>query len=158
MGSGKSTVGKALAARTGRRYVDNDDALLAATGQTARQLQEELGADRLHELEVDALALALDDVDPAIIGAAAAVVTVDEGLRQLGRAAHVVWLHADPEVLAARVLSGPDHRPVGDDAVSLLAGQLTERAPAYDAVATVRVDDTGTPEQIAATILEAIGP
>lgn len=158
MGSGKSAVGRELAARTGRRFVDNDEALEAATGQTARELQEEVGADRLHELEVDALAAALDGDEPAVIGAAAAVVTVDEGLRQLTRAGAVVWLHAEPTVLAERVTTGGDHRPLSDDPLRTLTAQLAERAPAYEAAATVVVDDTGTPAEIATTILEAVHP
>ena len=156
MGSGKSSVGVELARLSGRRYVDNDDTLEALTGQTARELQEEVGADRLHELEVDALARALDDPEPAIVGAAAAVVTNDEGLRQLERAAAVVWLHAPAEVLAERVMSGGDHRPLGDAPADTLAAQLAERAEAYEAAATLVVDDTGTAAELAESILAAL--
>ncbi len=156
MGSGKSAVGTELARLSGRRYVDNDDALEAATGHTARELQEEAGADRLHELEVDGLAHALDDLEPAIIGAAAAVVTNDEGLRQLERAGAVVWLHAPAEVLAERVVSGGEHRPLGDVPADTLAAQLADRAAAYEAAATLVVDDSGTPAELAESILEAL--
>jgi shikimate kinase len=156
MGSGKSTVGELLARRSGRPYVDNDDALQALTGRTAQQLQDEVGGDRLHELEVEALEAALDDSEPAVIGAAAGVVTLPEGLRQLERARQVIWLQADPEVLAERVLEGDDHRPLGDDAVQTLATQLSDRAEAYESVATVAIDEGRSPEEIADAILAAV--
>src|SRR5689334_14413518 len=60
MGSGKSTVGRPLAARLDRPFVDNDDRLAARTGQTAREVAAAEGADALHAREaavlVDALA------------------------------------------------------------------------------------------------------
>lgn len=152
MGSGKSAVGRVLADRAGRRFVDNDEVLEAMTGRTARELQEEVGADRLHELEVEALAVALDDSLPAVVGAAAAVVTLEDGRRQLERAEAVVWLDVPVEVLAQRVAAGGDHRPWDDEPHVVLAAQLAERAPAYEAAATLTVD--GTPS--APTVAEAI--
>jgi shikimate kinase len=158
MGSGKSAIGRVLAARTGRRFVDNDEALEAVNdGRTARQLQEEVGADRLHELEVDALAAALDGDEPAVIGAAAAVVTVEEGLRQLARAAAVVWLRVPVEVLADRVsIDEETHRPLGDDPLQTLTTQLAERAPAYEAVATLVVEEVADAADLADQILAAL--
>lgn len=159
MASGKSAVGPRLAALARRRFVDNDDALEAMTGRTARELQEEVGADRLHELEVEALAAALDGDEPAVIGAAAAVVAMEEGLRQLERAAAVVWLSVPIEVLAQRVTTDGEagaHRPLGDDPVATLTAQLAERAPRYEAAATLIVDEVADASVLAGQILAAL--
>ena len=43
MGSGKSSVGRALSDRTGWPFVDNDALVERATGRTARQLLAEEG-------------------------------------------------------------------------------------------------------------------
>lgn len=108
MGCGKTTVGTLVAARLGREFVDNDVALEAVTGATARRIEEEFGTADLHRRERGVFDAALQRVQPAVIAAAASVVdTVTEA--QLD--AHlVVYLHCTPPVGAWRSLTGL-HRP-----------------------------------------------
>ncbi len=58
MGSGKTTVGRLLAAETGWPYFDNDE-LLAMRGTTARELLERGGEPVLRAAEAEALRLGL---------------------------------------------------------------------------------------------------
>src|SRR5262249_45956694 len=74
MGSGKSTVGHALARRLGRPFVDNDEALEARSGRSARAIADADGADALHRLEAQALVDALARPEPAVVAMAASVV------------------------------------------------------------------------------------
>lgn len=102
MGSGKTTVGRLLAQRSGREFIDNDMQLAAMTDRTAREVQAEEGPDALHALEARALADALDEQRPAVIAAAASVVD-DPSLRaRLHDRSVVIWLRADVEELADR--------------------------------------------------------
>jgi shikimate kinase len=159
MGSGKSTVGHVLARRLGRPFVDNDEALEARAGLSARDIAVADGPDTLHALEAQALLEALARPAPAVVAAAASVVEQPAAVGAL-RGNDVVYLHAPPEVLAARVAAHPpddDHRPFVDgDASAVLEAQYAARDPRYRELAGVTVDTSaGTPDQIAERIMQA---
>ena len=139
MGSGKTTLGTALARRTGWPYHDNDALLARSTGRTARELALE-STHALRDAEAATLRLAMREPEPAIVAAAAGVV-LDRSLRaELPRAGIVVWLHAPPAVLADRAERGP-HRPWLDgDAAAWIAEASVEREPLYRQVAELDVD------------------
>src|SRR5437868_9719650 len=81
MGSGKTTIGRALAAHLGWSVSDSDEYIQRATGQTARQLLAAAGVDALHRLEAQHLLDALATAGPAVVCAAASVVD-DEACRR----------------------------------------------------------------------------
>lgn len=150
MGSGKTTIGRALAERIGWPYHDNDALLARATGRTARELAVD-GQAALREAEGTALRLAMREPEPSIVAAAAGVV-LDPALRaELARAGIVAWLHAPPHVLAGRAARGT-HRPwLSDDAIGWMRSAAAEREPLYRQVATLEVDTSG------AGVGEAVG-
>lgn len=139
MGSGKTTLGRALAERIGWTYHDNDHLVDLATGQTARELGTR-GHAPLRDAEGDALRAGLQLPPPCIVGAAAGVV-LDPQLRALlNERGLVVWLRADPSVLARRAESGR-HRPWLDhDPVGWMTSTAAEREPLYRSVADVALD------------------
>jgi shikimate kinase len=141
MGSGKTTVGSALAHRLGRRFVDNDDVLTGWTEQSAAEIAAAEGTDALHRHEAAALLGALDSGDqPAVVAAAASVVD-DDAVRERLRAddVEVVWLRAHPSTLRRRALAGA-HRPFVHDDPSTIARLDGARRPRYEEVADVVVD------------------
>ena len=98
MGSGKSTVGAALASALGRPFLDNDAQLHAATGSTAAGIAARDGIDALHEQEARLVRTALGDGGGSVIAAAASTIA-DPAVREaLAAGAFVVWLHADASV------------------------------------------------------------
>jgi shikimate kinase len=121
MGSGKTTVGRRLAARLDLPFVDADDAVEASTGRTVAELFAARGEDGFRDVEADVLATLLAGPEPVVVAAGGGVV-----LREANRArlaaddVTVVWLDADPAFLASRI-ERKDHRP-------LLAGEETPRA------------------------------
>ena len=74
MGAGKTTIGRELAGRLGRPFLDSDAQLAALGGRTAREIAAADGIERLHELEATALLAALDEPVPSVIAAAASVI------------------------------------------------------------------------------------
>jgi shikimate kinase len=146
MGSGKTTLGRELAERLGRPFVDSDAQVEARTGRTVRQIFEADGEAAYRVLETDALRAALDDPRPTVVAAAGGVVLSARN-RELLRAsgADVVWLRARPAVLAERVVvSGQGHRPLlGDDPLGNLTRLEAEREPYYAEVATRTLDVEG---------------
>jgi shikimate kinase len=140
MGSGKSSVGRALSKRTGWRFVDNDVLVERASGLTARQLLHERGADAMREAESAALRRAVE-MRPPVIAATAAGTILDAANRAiLAGAGLVVWLRAPAAALAARAV-GAAHRPwLEDDPLGWFERTVAERDPLYAAVADLEID------------------
>lgn len=136
MGTGKTTVGRALATRLGRPFFDSDALVEHQTGRTVRELFDDGGEPAFRDLETEVLARALAVPEPSVIAAAGGVVIRPANRAALARAdAHVVWLQARPATLLARV-SGAGHRPLlDDDPAGVLERMAAERAAWYAEVA-----------------------
>ncbi|HTC85721.1 MAG TPA: shikimate kinase [Candidatus Acidoferrum sp.] len=159
MGSGKTTVGAALAARLGWSFRDSDAEILQRTGRTVRVLHDELGVDGMHELEERQLIDALADPEPSVVAAAAS--TIDMAACRAALVAPgvaVVWLRGSAAVLAHRFAS-EGHRPVyGEDPAEFLASQAAVRDPLFDALGPLVVAevDRDAPDRIVDAILAAL--
>lgn len=156
MGSGKSSVGRALAARTGWRYMDNDELVRAVTGRAPEEIDASEGEAALHAAEADALRHALAAPPPAIVSAAAWVVHDASSLELLRGQPVVVYLRAQPETLHTRIGAGLGRR---DDATDLawIRARATERDEVYQDVARLTVEtDALTSDIVALQILEAL--
>ena len=160
MGSGKTTVGRALAARLGWSWRDSDVDIEAATGRTVRELRDLEGVDAMHARESAQLLEALAAPERNVISAAASVVD-DLACRAAMTAAGVVviWLRATPSLLAARFGSADDHRPAyGDAPEAFLADQAARREPLLETIGCHVIDvDDHTPDELVARAMEALG-
>ena len=161
MGSGKTTVGRALAQRLDRPFVDSDEMVEARTGRTVREIFEHEGEASFRAVEREVLAAALAAPQPAVIAAAGGVVLAGENREALRLSgAPVVWLRAEPAVLAGRVSPSvtTGHRPLlGDDPGGALVQMARDRAPLYGEVATLAIDvDERTPDDIVDAILAGV--
>lgn len=139
MGAGKTTIGKLVAARTGRVLVDADVAIENQTGKTVRELWEDRGEAYYRQLES---AVVLDAIagDVPVIVATPGGAVLDPTVRTALKSAFVVWLRADPATLADRVKPG-DHRPLlEDNPYEVLAAMAVDRAHLYEGVSDAVVD------------------
>ncbi len=139
-GSGKSSVGRRIAARHGARFVDLDATIEAAAGQTIAQLFESEGEAGFRSRERAAVA-ALGQADGApelrrVIATGGGTVVDPANRWALYRGRRAVWLNGPPEVLAQRLRNSPNPRPLlqGRDPVGtireLAAGRERFYAPA----------------------------
>ena len=157
MGSGKSSVGRALAKRTGWPFIDNDALVERATGLTARELLRDRGEDAMREAESAALRAGLGIAAPAIVATAAGTILRAEDRDRIDDGGLVVWLHAPATVLAERA-AGATHRPwLDDDPVAWFTRTIQERAPLYRAVADIEIDTAANePDAAADRVLERL--
>ena len=143
MGSGKTTVGRRLAARLGRHFVDADAALEEVADRTIAEIFEQDGEDGFRDLEADVFEELLEHREPCVIAAGGGLVVRPENRARLRRpGVTVVLLEASPAFLASRVANRP-HRPLLDGNASpreVLARLHDERAPLYAEVADLTID------------------
>jgi shikimate kinase len=148
-GSGKSTVGPALAARLGFPFVELDAEIERAAGRTVRQIFEEQGEPRFRELEAAALTEAATR-DPSVVSCGGGVVLEPANRITLRATGEVVFLSVPLDVLRRRVRPAAERpliRKEGD-----LERLLTDREPLYREFAAHVVDASGTVDEVAAAI------
>jgi shikimate kinase len=139
MGAGKTTVGQALAALLGWRYLDNDEQLRLVAGADTRTVQELDGEAALRRAESAALSVALTTAGPLVAGIAGGVVCDPLDRSRLRAGGFVVWLRADLGTLARRV-AGTDRPWLGADPYDALRRLYAGREHLYAGVADLAVD------------------
>jgi shikimate kinase len=158
MGTGKSVIGAALARHLALPFSDNDAAIAAATGLTARQIREREGIRALHALEARHLLDATQAASSTVICAAASVIE-DPSCRAALEQPEIVtiWLRARAETLAAR-FDNEDHRPVfGPDPLAFFRSQMAIRYPRFLAISAAVIDvDTLTIAEVVERVVETV--
>jgi len=144
MGAGKSTVGKVLAKKLGRRFLDADHVIEERCGvkiPVIFEMEGEAGF-RKREAQVIREITAEHDIVLATGGGAILFPENREVLRERGT---VIYLHANPNELWHRTKGG-DGRPLlrNGDAKKILENFYTIRDPLYREIAD-HVIETGKP-------------
>jgi len=147
-GAGKSTVGRALAERLGRPFVDLDAELAARdglAGERAGELLARVGEPRFRDLEEAALARALARADGPVIATGGGVVERAANRTALASGARCVWLRARPEALHERLVADPAPRPALTELGPLeeLRSLAARRGPHLAALAEATVEVEG---------------
>lgn len=160
-GSGKSKVGRILAAGLGVTVRDTDADIEASAGKPVSEIFVDDGEPRFRELERAAVLTALVEHDGVLSLGGGAVMnpTTQEALEKYtADGGQVVFLDV-PLAIAAQRVGMNQARP-------LLLGNpraqwqklMTERRPTYERLATLTVVSSERPgEQVAAEIIEALG-
>jgi shikimate kinase len=157
MGVGKTTVGRLLAERLDRRYVDSDEQVVANTGRTVPEIFEESGEAAFRAEEKRALKEAATADTQSVVSVAGGAVLDPENRSLLRASGTVVWLRARVDTMAARVGGGEGRPLLGDDPAAALARLYPQRRPIYEELADVVVDvDDVRPEDIVERIVAAL--
>ena len=152
-GAGKTTLAAVLAQRWVCDAIDTDEVLATRVGEPVPAFLRAHGEEEFRAQELDALRVALQS--DAVVSTGAGIVTTAPA-RELIAKETVVWLDCDDATLIVRV--GAGERPLlGEDHAGSLARLRTEREPWYESVARTRVDASGTPDEVANRVLEALG-
>jgi shikimate kinase len=159
MGAGKTTIGRRLARRLSRPFIDSDQQVELRTGRTVREIFESDGEPAFRVLEADALEEALDTPSPSVIAAAGGTVLSEANRDRMRAGGTVVWLRADPDTLARRVRAG-GHRPLlADDPAQVLRDLDAARRDLYGEVAHVVIDTTErVPDEVVDELVKVVCP
>jgi shikimate kinase len=140
MGAGKTTLGKALAQRLEREFVDTDRFLVQRTGVSVATIFEIEGEDGFRRREAAVLAELADRPD-CVIATGGGAILDPENRRLMREHGIVVYLHARLDSLWERTRHDT-HRPLlkTDDPRATLAELLEARDPLYREAAHLVVD------------------
>ncbi|MFX4263362.1 shikimate kinase [Pelotomaculum propionicicum] len=122
MATGKSTVGRRLAQRLGRVFIDTDKEIEAVTGKTVAQIFARDGAVRFRSEEA-LLVKKLSLREDLVIATGGGIVLDPENVRLLKKSGILVALSASPDVIYQRT-RGKKNRPL------LSRGDLREKIDA----------------------------
>ena len=150
MGSGKTTVGRALAERLGWRFLDTDAQVVADTGSTISEIFEQLGEAAFRAVESRVIAEAMTATDPVVISVGGGAVLAEANRVRLRAGGVVVWLRARPETVLARLGSGIGRPVLQGDPAGTIHRLDALRRPIYTDAAHIVVDVDDLDPQTAA--------
>jgi len=144
-GGGKSTVGREVARRLHRHFVDCDKEVEVRSGCTIAALFERDGEAAFRDLEATTLA-ALVEAESAVIATGGGAILRDANRELLRRRTRCVYLRASPGFLWRR-LRRDRRRPLLQvaDPEARLRAMSAEREPLYLETAAIVVDIEGLP-------------
>jgi len=130
MGSGKSSIGRRLAAQLELPLIDLDDYIIGRAGRSIPEIFEQDGEAVFRQMETDALREVIDK--QAVIATGGGVVMSETNRQILTAHPPVIWLKASPEFLANRI-DGDANRPLiaAGDTLKKLQQLADIRYPLY---------------------------
>lgn len=157
MGTGKTTVGRLLAARLGFAFEDTDEWIVAQDGRAIVDIFREDGETAFREME-HAAAQRLAGQTGLVIATGGRLMLDVRNAALLGVEGQVFCLTAVPEEIMARVLAEEERRPLLDvpnpqERITIL---LAERANGYGRFCQISTSGK-TAEQVADEIWQQVG-
>ena len=135
MASGKTSVGRALAERTGWTLVDADDVIVARAGKPIHRIFSEDGEPTFRELESQVIA-DLCAGERQVIASGGGAFVSERNRDVMLRGGRVFFLSASPAVILRRVQEEDADGPIRpllavDNPEARIAELLAQRTPAY---------------------------
>ena len=135
MGSGKTTVGKALAKELGLPFYDLDWYIESRMRKTVAQIFAERGEEGFRKIEYNMLH-EVAEFEDVIISCGGGTPCFFDNMDYLNQQAQVVWLRCEPEVLHKHLLMGKGERPLlkgktPEELIDFIRQQLEQREPYY---------------------------
>lgn len=153
MGSGKTTVGKALADFLGCPFFDLDELIVKKAGKSIPEIFAQDGEAAFRQLEARLLRQMVEKYteNTVVLALGGGAVLNPASAALLHEKTVCIYLKATLETLLARLEGETAGRPLADDA---LAERLAARGPVYEETAHVVIDTDGlSPDEVADEII-----
>jgi len=157
MGCGKTTVGKVMARRLGRQFLDTDAIVEGASGKSVSRIFAEDGEPAFRAREAQAVREALE-VPGAVISCGGGVVLDAANIKSIKEKAVAVYLKASPQVVLARI-GHSRRRPLllAANKEKTVTALLGARETLYEQAADITIDTTPlSVESVADAIITAL--
>ena len=154
MGCGKSTMGRMLAARMGRTFIDLDGEIERREGRSIPDIFAAEGDAGFRRYETAALLDALD-ADNAVIATGGGIVTREENIAAMREKGFIVWLCRPLEDMIADVRQ--DTRPnLAGDKEERMRTLYAAREALYQSAAHLSFCNSAPPEESARMLEEEL--
>jgi shikimate kinase len=158
MGTGKTVVGKILAAKLGKEFIELDTLVEKKAGRAIPAIFREDGEIRFRELEIE-VTREVAGKKNAVIACGGGIVLNKINIDRLGRDCVIVCLTASPAVILQRTSGEESERPLlaVTDRGRQIAELLKFRRPFYKRAADITINTSRTrPEKVALKIIEKL--
>lgn len=157
MATGKTTVGKILANRLKREFIDTDRLIEERQGRSIAEIFRTLGEPAFRHMEAD-IARELGKKEGLVISTGGRLMLDPANVTALTRTGRVFCLVASPQKILARLQGDTaNHRPLldGPNPNEQIAELLHAREMGYRRFLQISTDDR-SPQDIAADLLELL--
>lgn len=156
MGCGKSTVGKNIARKTGKRFIDMDRYIEEKAGMTVSEIFEKYGEDGFRELEHEACK-ELSAMQNMVIASGGGALTFSRNTEVFRGKDTIVLLDVPLHVIQHR-LRNDKRRPLlqRPDKNKVMEELYRKRMPLYHEAADIVVKGKNTPLQTAFAVTQAL--
>lgn len=158
MGTGKTSVGRALSRKLGYRFIDTDVLIEERENMPISLIFKKKGEDYFRKIEHDTVE-EVSRSNNIVIATGGGVIKNGKNMENLGRKGVIIWLKAESDIILKRVMTEGGKRPLLDveEPLKEINKLLTERLPLYRQ-ADVSVDTNYiTSEEAAQEIIEMLG-
>ncbi len=151
MASGKTTVGKILAEKLNRVFIDTDELIEKETGISISEIFKSYGEAYFRNIE-KAIVLKTIENPNTVIATGGGCVTQEETRKILKKTGIVIWLNVNPKTVIART-QGDEKRPLlSKDRENRAYTLISEREVLYRETAHYKVDANKSLEEIISEI------
>ena len=157
MGSGKSTLGPALARALERTFYDTDQIIERETGKAVSVIFQEQGEPAFRLLERQTIARLMTEAEPGVIATGGGAITVPETAELIFGQSLSIWINAPISTLVDRTSREPT-RPLlktGDPA-EILGALFEKRGGIYAQAALHVINDKASVEEITSRTMRQI--
>lgn len=163
MGSGKSTIGKALAERLEKSFIDMDEKIENEQDMTVNRIFMKYGEHQFRNYEAELLDKIIADGNMDMIVSCGGGILLDNENKKILRDEVVVYLECDPKVMFERIKNNPDlpnayfHIKDEGERLRIFSEQNRQRQGAYEDVCDIKVEtSSGDIDDIATKIVDKI--
>ena len=142
--TGKSSVGRSLAATLGRSFIDTDSLVVSENGMRIREIVDSRGWEVFRRLEHTALQQVCTK-DRRVVATGGGIVLATDNVELMKKSGRIIWLRASPKTIRVRMVqdqASVDLRPAltSTDSISEIEETLAQRAPLYQDAMDFSVD------------------
>lgn len=136
MGSGKTTIGKKIAAQMGFQFIDQDDLIQEMAGMTIPEIFQNEGEDGFRKWEHLAIKQVID-YDNVVVATGGGAPCFFNNMQLYNANGVTIYLKMKPEVLAIRLMDSATERPLikgksKNELVGFIYKSLAEREKYYN--------------------------
>lgn len=146
-GSGKTSIGRLIAERTGRAFCDTDDVFVEENGTAISDFFAEHGEKAFRDSESE-IVKRLGEKNGIVIATGGGAVLREENVNALGQNGLIVFLDRDIE----KIMPTAD-RPLGNSR-DAIEKRYRERYPIYCAAADIRIESNNDVETVADEVMK----